>query len=29
MGKTMAKANVIWGEQHSVSLAGFSSAHMA
>ncbi len=29
MGKTMAKANVIWGEQHSVSLASFSSAHMA
>ena len=29
MGKTMAKANVIWGEQHSVSLASFSSGHMA
>src|SRR5260221_6318097 len=29
MGKTMAKANVIWGEQHAVSLASFSSAQMA
>src|SRR5258706_6971466 len=29
MGKTMDKKNVIWGEQHSVSLASFSSGHMA
>jgi hypothetical protein len=29
MGKTMAKSTIIWGEQHSVSLARFSSAHMA
>src|SRR5207249_8402117 len=28
MGKKMDKRNVIWGEQHSVSLASFSGAHM-